>query len=124
MPHTTTSWYQYSGPGVVSMPQRRISETRFGRKIKEDATPMLILAPMHPVMLVYDLDSTEGRSHCRKTHRLFARPRENGTQTVWILLLENAKRDGILVQFKELSSTMGGSLLQKSITLATRCASL
>ena len=24
---------------------------RFGRKLKEDARPMLILAPMHPVML-------------------------------------------------------------------------
>lgn len=29
---------------------------RFGRQIKEDAKPMLILAPMYPVMLVYDLD--------------------------------------------------------------------
>ena len=28
---------------------------RFERKLKEDARPMLILAPMHPVMLVYDL---------------------------------------------------------------------
>jgi len=33
---------------------------RFGRALKEDARPMLILAPMHPVMLVYDLDQTEG----------------------------------------------------------------
>jgi hypothetical protein len=33
---------------------------RFGRRLREDARPMLILAPMHPVMLVYDLDSTEG----------------------------------------------------------------
>lgn len=33
---------------------------RFGRQVKEDARPMLILAPMHPVMVVYDLDSTEG----------------------------------------------------------------
>jgi hypothetical protein len=33
---------------------------RFSRLLKEDVRPMLILAPMHPVMLVYDLDSTEG----------------------------------------------------------------
>jgi hypothetical protein len=33
---------------------------RFRRSPKEDARPMLILAPMHPVMLVYDLDQTEG----------------------------------------------------------------
>lgn len=34
--------------------------SRFKRSLKEDARPMLILAPKHPVMLVYDLDSTEG----------------------------------------------------------------
>jgi hypothetical protein len=34
---------------------------RFERHIKEDARPMLILAPMHPVMLVYDLDQTHGK---------------------------------------------------------------
>jgi hypothetical protein len=33
---------------------------RFQRRLKQDARPMVILAPMHPVMLVYDLDSTEG----------------------------------------------------------------
>jgi len=31
----------------------------FGCPIKEDARPMQILAPMHPVMLVYDIDSVE-----------------------------------------------------------------
>jgi hypothetical protein len=33
---------------------------RFERWVKEDARPMIILAPMHPVVLVYDLDSTDG----------------------------------------------------------------
>jgi len=33
-------------------------EKKFKRTVKEDARPMLILAPMHPVMLVYDLDDT------------------------------------------------------------------
>ena len=35
-------------------------QKRFGRTLTEDARPMLILAPMHPVMLVYDLDQTAG----------------------------------------------------------------
>ena len=35
-------------------------QKKFNRQIIEDARPMLILAPMHPVMLVYDLDQTEG----------------------------------------------------------------
>ncbi len=33
---------------------------RFGRVIKEDARPLIILAPMHPVMVVFDLNQTEG----------------------------------------------------------------
>jgi hypothetical protein len=33
---------------------------RFARRLKTDARPMVILAPMHPVMLVFELDSTEG----------------------------------------------------------------
>ena len=33
---------------------------RFDRELKDDARPMLILAPMHPVMVVYALDATEG----------------------------------------------------------------
>jgi hypothetical protein len=39
---------------------------RFQRALKEDARPMLILAPMRPVMLVYDLDSTEGSPSAAK----------------------------------------------------------
>ena len=33
---------------------------RFDRLLNRDARPMVILAPMHPVMLVYELDSTWG----------------------------------------------------------------
>ena len=33
---------------------------RFNRDLKEDPQPMIILAPMRPVMLVYDLDQTRG----------------------------------------------------------------
>jgi hypothetical protein len=32
---------------------------RFRRNLKEDARPMLILAPMHPVLLVYALMEDE-----------------------------------------------------------------
>ena len=33
---------------------------RFNRHLIDDARPMLILAPKHPVLLVYDVDQTEG----------------------------------------------------------------
>jgi len=80
---------------------------RFGRIIKEDAQPMLILAPKHPVLLVYDLDSTEGPSLPDKLE-LFAKASGDWDPGVFSLTLDNVERDKILVQFKELSSTHGG----------------
>lgn len=35
--------------------------TRFGRRLKESARPIVILAPMGPVTFVYDLEDTHGR---------------------------------------------------------------
>lgn len=80
---------------------------RFGRVVKEDARPMLILAPMHPVLLVYDLDSTDGPSLPNKLE-LFAQASGDWDLRVLDLTLENVERDKILVQVKELSSTHGG----------------
>ncbi len=95
-------------PGCSFYATEKDWQTRFGRKIKEDATPMLILAPMHPVMLVYDLDSTEGEKPLPKNLTDFCKTEGEWDPDRLDLTLENAKRDGILVQFKELSSTMGG----------------
>jgi len=80
---------------------------RFGRFVKEDARPMLILAPKHPVLLVYDLDSTEGPPLPDKLE-LFAKVTGDWDPGVFSRTLENVERDKILIQFKELSSTHGG----------------
>lgn len=80
---------------------------RFGRSIKEDANPMLILAPMHPVMLVYDLDSTEGKP-LPENLLTFGKTEGDWDPKYLENTFENAGRDRILVQFKELSSTHGG----------------
>ena len=53
-------WVIHFSPRCAYFATARHWEREFGRKIKEDARPMLILAPMHPVMTVYDLDSTTG----------------------------------------------------------------
>jgi hypothetical protein len=82
-------------------------QKRFDRQIKEDARPMLILAPMSPVMLVYDLDSTDGGPLPEKIEQ-FARTEGNFNQRVFNYTLDNAVRDKILVQFKNLSSTNAG----------------
>ncbi len=80
----------------------------FDRTLKEDARPMLILAPMHPVMLVYDLDQTEGPP-LPKELQDFAHF-EGEWNADWLnRAVENAARHyHIRVDFKTLSSTNAG----------------
>lgn len=80
----------------------------FHRSIKEDARPMVILAPMQPVLLVYDIDQTEGPP-------LPAQLEEFGRfdgkwKPDWLArMVENAARHyAIRVDFKTLSSTHAG----------------
>lgn len=90
---------------------------QFGRTLKEDARPMLILAPMHPVMLVYDLDQTEGKELPQKIND-FARF-EGDWNPKWLAnIVENANKYMIKVQFKKHSSTSAGfaTLVRGNIT--------
>jgi hypothetical protein len=80
---------------------------RFQRLLKEDARPMLILAPMRPVMLVYDLDSTEGAPLPQKL--------QDFMETEGVIepeqfdnLIKNAARDLIRVDVCQLSTTHAG----------------
>lgn len=79
----------------------------FDCRLKEDARPMLILAPMHPVMLVYDIDSVENPPMPEKLKE-FGTAKGQWDQRCMDMLLENATRWGIRVEFKTLSSTHGG----------------
>lgn len=80
---------------------------RFSRHLKEDARPMLILAPMHPVMLVYDIDQTEGQD-LPNGYNDFARFEGDWKQT-WIeKLTENSNRYKIRIDYKTLSSSNAG----------------
>lgn len=81
---------------------------RFGRRLKEDARPMLILAPMHPVMLVYDLDSTEGPDLPQELQQ-FARFEGECDPARLSRTMENAStRDLIRIDTVKLSSTNAG----------------
>jgi hypothetical protein len=82
-------------------------EDRFKRQLKEDARPMLILAPQHPLMLVYDLDQTEG-GKLPDLMAEFASFRGPWNPKWLATLIGNANRYGIRVGFKPLSSTHGG----------------
>ena len=81
---------------------------RFFRRLKEDARPMLILAPMHPVMLVYDLDSTEGPPLPEELQQ-FAKFEGEWDPTRLSRTVTNAStRDLIRIDTVKLSSTNAG----------------
>ena len=83
-------------------------QRRFGREPREDARPMLILAPMTPVMLVYALDDTEGEELPGEL-RDFASCTGPWEPLLLQRLIRNSQeRDRILVQAKPLSSVQAG----------------
>jgi hypothetical protein len=82
-------------------------KNRFERSLKNDARPLLILAPMHPVMLVYELDATTGEKLPDLVAE-FAQFKGDWNPKWLENLLENASRYRIQVEFKILSSTHGG----------------
>ena len=47
-------------PGCRLFATRSKWEKKFKRRVVEDARPMVILAPRTPVLLVYDVDQTDG----------------------------------------------------------------
>lgn len=80
---------------------------RFSRRPKSDARPRIILAPMHPVLLVYDLEQTEGPpipSHLTD----FAKLEGAWNGTWWRLCTDNAGKDEIQVVIQALSSQLAG----------------
>jgi len=82
-------------------------DERFERTIREDARPMLILAPKHPVLLVFELDDTEGPD--LPAELLHFAQFEGQWNPRWLdCLVENAQRNRIRVDFKILSSTVAG----------------
>lgn len=89
-------------------------ERRFERHLKEDARPMLILAPMHPVMLVYDLDQTGGKPLPKELLEFSSVQGE--FKPLWLQrLVENAAGHRIRVDFKPLSSTNAGFVTSRVV---------
>jgi hypothetical protein len=82
-------------------------QRKFGRNLIEDAKPMLILAPMHQVMLVFDVDQTEGEPLPAKLLE-FAQVTGEFDPKLMERLVENARRLRIQVQRKPLAHLHGG----------------
>lgn len=81
---------------------------KFGRTIKKDARPHIILAPNGPVMLVYDVFDTEGKDTPEKflQEGLGSKPFEVKGRVEEVLFdkaIEECKKWGIKISFKPLS---------------------
>lgn len=81
--------------------------SEFGRRLKEDAIPMIILAPKHPILPVFELDQTVGPPLPAKLEEFATFQGE--FQTAWLeKMIRNAAKYRIRVDCKPLSSTHGG----------------
>lgn len=87
---------------------------RFARQLIDDARPMLILAPMRPVMLVYDVDQTAGKALPKEL--LEFGKFEGAWDPKWLeRAVESAQRhDRIKIDFKTLTSTNAGFAMLSS----------
>jgi hypothetical protein len=85
--------------------------TRFGRSVKREARPLIILAPRSPVIFVYDLMDTEGRELPVQWRAPFE-TRGELTEHVWGIVLRNCLRDHLPVTPKKYSPLHAGSAIR------------
>lgn len=82
-------------------------ERNFRRTIKEDARPMIILAPRTPVLLVYDVMDTEGGPLPEKFEN-FGKTTGRFQPLVLDRTLKNCERELIQIERKPMSRLKGG----------------
>lgn len=99
-------WTQRPGSRLFATRSRWAK--KFGRRVVEDARPMVILAPRTPVLLVYDIDQTEGPPLPEELDEFATF--EGTWEPTWLeRLVENAARHySIRVNFRTLTSTLAG----------------
>lgn len=85
----------------------------FNRTVKPEAIPIIILQPMGPVMLVYDVEDTDGKPLPPTIGNIFA-VRGEFDLSIYAKTVENCKRIGILVKEVALSSTHAGTAIRES----------
>jgi hypothetical protein len=79
----------------------------FGRSIKEDAHPMLILAPRNPVLMVYDIADTDGPPLPEKL-RVFGHTSGRFNPAILDRTETNCERDQIQVRRLPMGELRGG----------------
>lgn len=94
-------------PGATYVATEKDWRIRFKRWIKEDAIPILILAPMTPIMCIYDVEDTEGTSLPELVDN-FAKVDGELDPRVLQNTLDNCQRKLIEVAFKPFGKLSGG----------------
>jgi len=106
---------QMPGARYVAPPHRW--EREYGRKIKPNARPLVILQPMGPVMFVFDVSDTEEGLNPKALPPEVEKPFEVRSGKVGSELertIENAKRDGVQILSRREASQSAGSIIKKN----------
>ena len=85
----------------------------FGRTVKVNSRPLVILQPMGPVMFVFDVSDTDPGPDAKPLPPEVERPfevRRGCIHGEWERTIKNAKRDGIRIQPRKEGSQSGGSI--------------
>jgi len=98
-------------PNVTRVATPNQWRKRFNRRVKPDAKPMVILAPMRPILFVYDLGDTEGPRLPDPWDKPF-RTQGELRPSVWENAVSNCKRDHISIVERGLSFLHAGSAIR------------
>lgn len=94
-------------------------EKEFERTIKEDAIPLIMLQPMGPIMLAYDIEDTIGPPLPDDLIEPFA-VEGDFDEKIYYKTLDNCPNIGIALNFKRLSSLHAGSAIRSPGTGNTK----
>jgi hypothetical protein len=86
---------------------------RYHRTIRKDTRPMLILAPMHPVLFVFDIRDTEGPDLPASVERELKDPFQaegDISEGAWSQTCENCTELSITIEFRDLDLLHAGQI--------------
>jgi hypothetical protein len=86
---------------------------KYGRAVKINARPLVILQPMGPIMFVFDVSDTEPGPNSKPLPPEVTDPfavKRGRVRHQWEKTVENAKRDGIRIQPRKEGSQSGGAI--------------
>ena len=100
-------------PGAVYVAPPHRWEREYGRQVKPNASPIVILQPMGPVMFVFDVSDTEEGPYASPLPDRVVKPfavRVGRISNELRLTEDNAKRDGIRIHGHKTGSQRAGSI--------------